>query len=505
MKLDGSAVQYYLAREFSDVTGKGLSRVTMFDYPILYDVSADMRGHVVLVPSHERPSQDRDMSDTLCVCVDAASAASAREAGAAVVLIRAEVAFQHLYNRMQRIFVVNERLDAQLRALVDTHAGFQPLLDACARTMGYSCALIDEQYRLVCAAAAPHGGNGGASHADALEDGIVDLFMASREYRYMRTSRNVFTMPSSGDLMMKNVFSKGRLVGSLVVAHNGDALSARFVRFLLNYLGAFVEDAYTRIGSFGVSPVGVEHVKAAILGALAKEGSGYAGLEAALSESGHQRDCEYVVLRIERSFTNEGIDESDYLARRLELAWPYAYCFTHEGAFFMLVDISEGPHGGGKGFAKELPLVARENLVKVGISRPFDKMQLLDAAIFQARVALECGGEQDPTNWCYRFGDYAFSWLVAQAVGNVPPEFTCHPAVTELLRYDEVHGTDLLHTLSTFVRFRYNASTAARDLFVARSTLLHRLARIEELTHLDFDNPADMAYLSLSLAMIAHL
>ena len=123
----------------------------------------------------------------------------------------------------------------------------------------------------------------------------------------------------------------------------------------------------------------------------------------------------------------------------------------------------------------------------------------------KARIALESGGENDPTNWCYRFDDYVFPWLVAQAIGNVPPECTCHPAVTKLLRYDEVHETDLLHTLSTFIRFRYNASTAARDLFVARSTLLHRLARIEELTRIDFDNPADMAYLSLSLAMIAHL
>lgn len=505
MKLDGSAVQYYLAREFGDVTGKGLSRVTMFDYPILYDVSADMGGHVVLVPSHERPSQDADMSSTLCVCVGAASAASSREAGAAVVLIRDEVAFQHLYNRMQHIFVENERLDAQLRALVDTRAGFQPLLDACARAMGHPCALVDEQYRLVCAAAEQGSGMEGASNADALEDGIVDLLMASREYRYMRTSRNVFTMPSSGDLMMKNVFSKGRLVGSLVVEHNGDALSARFVRFVLNYLGSFVEDAYDRIGSFGVSPLGAEHVKAAIQGALSKEGAGYAGLEAALLESGHQRDCDYVVLRIERSFTNEGIGERDYVARRLELAWPYAYCFMHEDGFYMLVDISEGAHGGGKAFAKELPLVARENLVKVGISRAFSETKQIDAAVMQARIALESGGENDPTNWCYRFDDYVFPWLVAQAVGNVPPEYTCHPAVTELLRYDEAHGTDLLLTLSTFIRLRYNASTAARDLFVARSTLLHRLARIEELTRIDFDNPADMAYLSLSLAMIAHL
>ena len=171
----------------------------------------------------------------------------------------------------------------------------------------------------------------------------------------------------------------------------------------------------------------------------------------------------------------------------------------------MLVDVSEGTRGGGKNFSRELPLVARENLVKVGVSRAFNDMRTLDAAIAQARIALECGNVKDPTNWCYRFGDYAFTWIVAQATGGLPPEFVCHPAVTCLLRYDETHDAELLHTLSTFVGCRYNATAAAAELFVARSTLLHRLTRIEEVTGFDFENPADRAYLAFSLEMIARL
>lgn len=508
MKLDGFAVQYLLSREFGDVVSKGISPRSMFDYPMLYDVSIEMTGHVVLVPAHERPSADLDMKETLCVCVGEESAQSARDAGASVVLIRGGVVFQHLYNRMQRIFVENERLDAQLHALVDTYAGFQPLLDACAHMIGFPCALIDEQYRLVCKsspeAITSADGQGGAANAEALESDSIDLFMASPEYRYMRASRTVFTLPSSGNVMMKNVFAEGKLVGSLVIEHQGDALGTRYVRFLLNYLTPFVESAYARIGSFGVS-IGAGQVKAALHDVLNGNVGGIGELEVVLAESGHRPGCDYVVLRIERTFTNEGAEERDYLMHRLELAWPNSYCFTHEDGLFMLVDVSEGPHGEGKAFAKELPIVARENLVKVGISRMFNEMRRLDAAIAQAGIALECGSGKDPMNWCYRFGDYAFAWLVARATGDVPPEFVCHPAVTILLRYDEAHGSDLLYTLSTFVRCRYNATTASRELFVARSTLLHRLARIGELVRIDFDNPADMAYLSLSLAMITRL
>ena len=123
----------------------------------------------------------------------------------------------------------------------------------------------------------------------------------------------------------------------------------------------------------------------------------------------------------------------------------------------------------------------------------------------QATIALECGGERDSMNWCYRFSDYAFPWLVSRAVGDVPSEFVCHPAVTTLLRYDATHDTELLHTLSAFMRCRYNATLASQELFVARSTLLHRLARIEELTKLNLDNLSERTYLALSLSMLAHL
>lgn len=539
MRLDGFAVQYLLSQEFGDVIDKGISYKAEFDFPILYDVVlGDMSGHVVLVPGHERPANDRDMTGTLCVCVDDESARSSREAGAAVVQIRETVAFQHLYNRMQHVFVESERLDARLRALVDTYAGFQPLLDACELAMGYPCALIDDQYRTVCrslasasagggvgagAGAAASAGAGAAASAgageeaseghadrddrvglgdDALEPDSVDLFMAAREYRYMRASRNAFAVPSSSTLMMKNIFSNGQLVGSLLMEHRGDTLSARYVRFLLNYLGSFVEEAYGRIGSFGELSVGAGHVKAALQSAVGGDSVGYARLEAALAESGHEHGCEYVVLRIERSFTNEGAEERDYLVRRLELAWPYGYCFTAGGELFMLVDASEGERGSGKNFSKELPIVARENLAKVGISRKFREIASLEAALVQAKIALEYGSVKDPTNWCYRFGDYAFSWLVSEAAGNVPSEYVCHPAVAALARYDDKHDTELLRTLSTFMRCRYNATSASNELFVARSTLLHRLARIEELTKVDFSDFADRTYLALSLAML---
>ena len=149
MKLDGSAVQYLLAQEFGDVVYDHPTRSVSVDYPMLYDPTVDMGGHTILVPEHERPGDDMLASGVLCVCVGEASARSARDAGFATIEIRGDVTFPHLYNYMQETFVDFERLDAQLRAYIDTFAGFRPLLDACVRATKCSCALVDRQYRSI--------------------------------------------------------------------------------------------------------------------------------------------------------------------------------------------------------------------------------------------------------------------------------------------------------------------------------------------------------------------
>ncbi len=519
MKLDGSSVQYLLAREFGEVEGANITRSALFDYPILYDVSSDMSGHTVLVPAHERPHVMPFMIGVLCVCLGDAAAASAIDAGFPVICVR-NVTFQRLYNYMQTLFVRNERMDAQMRAYVDAHAGFQVLLDACVRALRWSCALVDERYRIVCQSEylpdADEEPQASPAGSGMLGTEAVDLFMASRSYQLMRQSRNVFSMPGSSDLFMKNIFSGGRLVGTLVARYGDDAKSARFVRFLLNYLSPFVAEMYDRIGSFEMEITKPNIIRAAVQRAVGGDAADCAALEELLAEdttvrgelagslSGDQAPqagalaAGCLVARIERQFTNEGVEGHDYLIRRFELALSHIYCFQWGGKLYLLAILCDD----AEAFRQDLVTVARDNLCKVGVSRVFAGMDALSMALIQADAALDQGEADDPLRWYYRFGDYALSWLVDRARGELPPESVGHPAVSTLLEYDAEHGTDLLNTLRVFMRDRFNATEAARNLFVARSTLLNRLDRIAELTQLDLDDADDRAYLALTFAMM---
>ena len=436
----------------------------------------------------------------VCVCMGEASARSARDAGFATIEIRGDVTFPHLYNYMQETFVDFERLDAQLRAYIDTFAGFRPLLDACVRATKCSCALVDRQYRSIyqliwedgrCADNLP----------SMLESDAVDLFMASNRYRHMRSSRNVFTVPGSDDLLMKNVFADKKLVGMLVARHGGDVLSARYVRFVLRYLSPFVEEMFARLGSFEESALGAERVRIAINKTLAGDGSGAAELAAALGENGHGADARFLVMRIERSFTHDGPEERDYVARRFESEWPDAYCFSYRDSLYMLVDVGASDSDKSGPFMADMPAFARDNLAKVGMSRVFCSPDDLVASCRQAEAALSCGSAFDPTRWCHRFDEYALSWLVMRARGDEPARTFRHPGIGVLQDYDKGHGTDLLRTLSCFLGCRCNATAASSVLFVARSTLLNRLERIKELTGIDLEDSEELLYLGFSLKM----
>ena len=537
MKLDGFAVQYFLSQGFDDVESVSISRYALVDYPILYDDTVDMGGHVVLVPDHERPTKGLSAKNALFVCIGSASAMSARDAGFPVIWVKGDVTFRQLYNYMIDVFVRNERLDAQLRADVNSYAGFQALLDACSEAMGCKCALIDEQFRFVGKAdRGAHGvgsavsgkssdsvgvdtgadtsaadpttatpaGNAPADasqESDLFESEIIDLFMASHTYRKRRASRNAFTIPGSTDLLMKNIFSGDELIGTLVMTHDGTSQSANFTLFLLNYLSPFIEEMYARLGTFDQPSSGTSRVRTALRGALRGDAASASNLAAALVADGHSKHANYAVLRIDRSFTNESETELEYVARRFELSLPHSYCFTENDRLYMLADVGESNEERRRAFQQSLPVAARDNLAKIGVSKPFTELTWLVTACGQADIALAQGSATNPTYWYYRFGDYALSWLLAQAMEDVSPELIRHSAVTILEAYDASHGTELAKTLSTFMRCRYNATAAAAELFVARSTLLNRLERIVELTHIDLDNPAERLYLAISFEL----
>ena len=91
---------------------------------------------------------------------------------------------------------------------------------------------------------------------------------------------------------------------------------------------------------------------------------------------------------------------------------------------------------------------------------------------------------------CYRVGK------------TIDPEMVRLTAVEYLAQWDRTHDSQYLSTLAAYLRSSNNASIAAQSLFIDRSTLKYRLKRIQDIIHIDIDDPQNA--LSLRAGLIVH-
>ena len=507
MKLDGRSIEALLKLKFRQVEYLGPTRALKVGYPLGYDGSAATAGHLIVMPPDCAASEFGDIGDSIALVTSKQITEEAHGAGYAAVGVYDNVPFETLRNDVQTLWHMFELWDCDLRAAIDTYAGFTVLLDSMVETMGCSCSLVDADYHTVLVSGPtarlrelrhPYGNRDGQ---ELLREDTVDLLMASSEYRRLRTVRSVFAVPGAEHLFMSNIFAAGRLVGALVVEYPASTETDEALRFLQTHATRAAETMFSRMGSFGAAMLKSSPFRVLLKRAIQGELDDFASIDHVLLADGHSDLAQYVLLRIDRSFTHEGIEEYGHLARRLEQDAPGSYCVIANEAAYLLVDVVAFSQATGHDFWRDAPVILRELLLKAGASRLFTTMGQLAAARFQAAAALEQGNDVNPMYWCYRFDDYALEWIVSHGVEGVPSEYVAHASVVALKYFDSTHGTELLKSLAVYMRCRYNVTAAANELFVARSTLLNRLERIDAIAHINFDNILERIYVSLSLML----
>lgn len=149
-------------------------------------------------------------------------------------------------------------------------------------------------------------------------------------------------------------------------------------------------------------------------------------------------------------------------------------------------------------FDQKLPYFLRENLCRAGISNIMNDIRRLHLLYMEAGDALRLGKQKNSTFWYYHFHDYALDYLKDISLSQYPADQLEHEALYILRRYDDENHCSLYETLRIFVRHRFSASASAGALFIHRSTFLHRLNRIRELTGIDFTDEAARIWLTIS-------
>ena len=142
--------------------------------------------------------------------------------------------------------------------------------------------------------------------------------------------------------------------------------------------------------------------------------------------------------------------------------------------------------------------------VSIGIGRYIEKAAELPNAYSEAEVALEIGHRINGPSSVSTFegtGTYKLLFRVLQENPGELESFyveTLSPVVV----YDSRYGTELVNTLTTYLRNDASTVKTATELFAHRHTIRYRLDRVSELTGLDVDKSEDRESLTLGIKVM---
>ena len=137
--------------------------------------------------------------------------------------------------------------------------------------------------------------------------------------------------------------------------------------------------------------------------------------------------------------------------------------------------------------------------ISIGLGRIRQNIEGIRTSYREANQALVIGRRIFGHGHVSDFADLGvYRLLYALSEGSELQTY-CEETLSELQRYDDRNGTELIQTLVAFFECHGNLRATADSLYLHRNSLSYRLKRIQEIAGIDLDNFEDRFRLHLSL------
>lgn len=134
----------------------------------------------------------------------------------------------------------------------------------------------------------------------------------------------------------------------------------------------------------------------------------------------------------------------------------------------------------------------------IGISNYFEKISDISNAYKEALFAMDMGRDYSGENNVYSYSEFGYIPYLENKEFLTINERMNNYFLKPLLKYDEIHNTDLTDTLENLLLYNLNIAEVSEKMFIHRNTLLVRKRRIIEiLDHNPFEMPYKLNYLIL--------
>jgi hypothetical protein len=208
----------------------------------------------------------------------------------------------------------------------------------------------------------------------------------------------------------------------------------------------------------------------------------------------------YVCLRIiiERSSYKV---PAKYLCNVLESTFIGSIAFEHESAFVAFIDVGGDDHN-RKAFDDRIEDLLLKMCLKAGISHCFTDLALARYYYRQACIALEIGSTFLPESSYHLFDTHILWFLITNSVGEFSVEFLLNDGIKRVIEHDLTSETNYIQTLRVYLKNNSRITKTAQELYLHRTSLIHRLKRIERILQMDLNNPDHRLRLEITLKAI---
>ncbi len=470
-----------------EMFGGGARKLALL-FPELYMDNTErfLENHVYLATVEHLPRRPTIGKNVVVICIGDGSSLNYYKEHATVLLIRKKADFFEVFQTVQQIYETFSRWESDTLALFMGIPTVDEVLRQAVPVLGGPIFVLDGSFQLIASASVP-GDREEPSFPSVRGALDPEAFLSYlREKDMSMDIHGAFTLELQGNTVLcVNLFSpEDEYIGCLYISQTGRSFSPG-ESVLAEKLAQMVEKVCA------VNPSLINHEKSSlreILRLTMNEKPLQRSQKLLLHSANNTRAYRCVSVHYIKPFSTL---PTGYVCSVFEGIFAESVFFEYHNTLFGLIPesalSSEGRLAGDA--LQRLEEMLRDMQLCMGVSNSFQDLYMLRTYYFQAESAIENGHLVGEGEYVFHFADYALTEMITNSLGGLPAEVYFPKGMRELLDHDKAGGISYLDTLQVLWEESMSLTRAARRLYIHRSTLVERIARIEKELSIDLNDP----------------
>ncbi len=497
MKLSADILYSHLAGQYkAAIYGPRTEELTLQRPQFFMDgEEAFLTDHLYLATVEHLPKRPPVRENSVLVCIGENLLLNYYKERMCVIVIRQRADFFKVYQEIQKVFDLYDAWERTILHDLLTGQEIRKLLADSTAVFSGPLYVLDQSFRVIASSETKVDSNWSASDSGSLSFDSLSKFLSASDL--MMDRREPIRFEAYGIRTLNvNLFNReGRYEGCLCESlPEGDFREGedKLAVYLADHILLALENNPQMINDTSSS---FKKVLQALLGEMPLSHSQRAVL------LGSNKRSAFICIYM-RSMRGRNRIPLSYICSTFEEEFSASYAFEDGDGAVAFLDLSAFSGGEQAYQAKLNPrlerFISQMNLT-AGISNEFTDLFNIRIHFLQAQSALENGLLISPDGHFFYFSSYALMEMIMNSPGDLPLQAYYPSGFAKLISHDEKAGVSYLETLKVFLEENLSYSAAAAKLYVHRSTLIDRIARIEKELGMDLADPDDRLQLSILL------